>query len=92
VSETAHVELKLRTSVSPWYEDGVTVLYKECPAETFILAEKPTELLGQYHTFIMDASVSHASTSLFARSVPVYPYTLAVLVSDASVCVGSTWM
>ena len=40
------------------YEDGVTTLYKECPAETFIHSDKPTELLGQYHTFLMDASVS----------------------------------
>jgi hypothetical protein len=28
-------------------------------AETFIHSDKPTELLGQYHTFLMDASVSY---------------------------------
>jgi AdoMet-dependent rRNA methyltransferase SPB1 len=39
------------------YEDGVSALYKECPAETFILCDKPAELLGQYHTFLLDASV-----------------------------------
>lgn len=40
------------------YEDGVSALYKETPAETFILGDKPAELLGQYHTFLLDASVS----------------------------------
>ena len=40
------------------YEDGVTTLYKECPAEAFIHSDKPTELLGQYHVFLIDASVS----------------------------------
>jgi hypothetical protein len=47
------------------YEDGVTTLYKECPAETFIHSEKPTELLGQYHTFLMDASVSARGVFFF---------------------------
>ena len=39
------------------YEDGTGALYKECPAENFILSDKPTELLGVYHCFLMDASV-----------------------------------
>ena len=39
------------------YEDGVSALYKECPAETFVLCDKPAELLGQYHAFLLDASV-----------------------------------
>ena len=39
------------------YEDGTGALYKECPAENFILSDKPTELLGAYHCFLMDASV-----------------------------------
>jgi hypothetical protein len=34
------------------------VLYKECPAETFVHSDKPAELLGQYHAFLLDASVS----------------------------------
>jgi len=38
------------------YEDGTGALYKECPAENFILSDKPTELLGLYHCFLMDAS------------------------------------
>ena len=49
------------------YEDGAEVLYKECPAETFVHSDKPAELLGQYHAFLLDASVSdipalHTST------------------------------
>ena len=39
------------------YEDGVTTLYKECPAENFVLSEKPAEMLGQFHAFLLDAKV-----------------------------------
>ena len=39
------------------YEDGVSSLYKETPVETFILCDKPAELLGQFHAFLLDASV-----------------------------------
>ena len=49
------------------YEDGAEVLYKECPAETFVHSDKPAELLGQYHAFILDASVSHRT-----RSIPAF--------------------
>ena len=44
------------------YEDGVTTLYKECAAESFIHSDKPTELLGQFHTFLMDASVRNPAS------------------------------
>ena len=44
------------------YEDGTGALYKECPAENFILSDKPTELLGLYHCFLMDASVRISSS------------------------------
>lgn len=50
------------------YEDGAEVLYKECPAETFVHSDKPAELLGLYHAFILDASVSHRT-----RSIPPVP-------------------
>ena len=49
------------------YEDGAEVLYKECPAETFVHSDKPAELLGQYHAFILDASVSHRTSCLPSR-------------------------
>ena len=40
------------------YEDGVSTLYKECTAEEFIVQDKPGEMLGLYHTFILDGEVS----------------------------------
>ena len=52
------------------YEDGTGALYKECPAENFILSDKPTELLGLYHCFLMDASVRPESRA-FPRPRPL---------------------
>jgi hypothetical protein len=65
------------------YEDGVTTLYKECPAETFIHSEKPTELLGQYHTFLMDASVSARGVFFFFFSRR-FPLSLSLSLSSPS--------
>ena len=39
------------------YEDGASTLYKECTAEAFILNEKPGEMLGSHHAFILDGKV-----------------------------------
>ena len=63
------IELKL-VSKMPFSSTQLVCHYnKECPAETFIHSDKPTELLGQYHTFLMDASVSRLPLSLFS---PIY--------------------
>jgi len=40
------------------YEDGVSTLYKECAAEDFIMNDKPGEMLGLHHAFILDGKVS----------------------------------
>ena len=40
------------------YKDGVSTLYKECAAEDFIMNDKPGEMLGSHHTFILDGKVS----------------------------------
>jgi len=50
---------------------------QECPAETFVHSDKPAELLGQYHAFILDASVSHQTYFRLAAApfpVPFKPF------------------
>ena len=39
------------------YADGAVTLYKECAAEDFIVNDKPGEMLGMHHQFILDGEV-----------------------------------
>jgi len=49
------------------YEDGASTLYKECTAEEFIVNEKPGEMLGSHHTFILDGKVRRGESDVFSR-------------------------
>ena len=51
------------------YEDGVSTLYKECTAEEFIVNEKPGEMLGSHHTFILDGKVRRRERDVFLAAI-----------------------
>ena len=46
------------------YEDGLHSLYKETYAENFITNEKPAEMLGMYHCFILDGGKGKKGTNV----------------------------
>jgi AdoMet-dependent rRNA methyltransferase SPB1 len=46
------------------YEDGLPSLYKETYAENFITNEKPAEMLGMYHCFILDGGKGKKGTNV----------------------------
>ena len=52
-----------------WYD--IVFCSQECPAETFVHSDKPAELLGQYHAFILDASVSHQTYCISVSPPPL---------------------
>ena len=72
------------------YEDGVSVLYKECPAVEFVRSAKAPEMLGAYNRFVLDgpgsgAGAGDAEAAAALRDHPATTAEVRELVKDLKV-------